>query len=286
VRRVDEKTIEGFWSDHPCGDAQVGGLNERYLGNYEQFFREYDRFRYNVEGHIPACLDRLSVRGRDLLEIGIGEGAEAEQLIRRGAIYSAMDITGEAVNRTTARLRIRQLPYARVERASVLSIPWPDKSFDVVFSHGVLHHVPEIRRTQQEIHRVLRPRGELVIMVYSRKSLNYLIAISVIRRFALLALYPLRSSIRSGRLAQHLLNAESHGLWSYLSMKQFIHKNTDGPENPYSKVYDLRSVRRDFPDFEVVDSWKAFMHAPPLPVHGFPGASVLGWHLWVRLRPR
>jgi len=283
---VDEKAIETFWDSHPCGDAQVGGLNERYLGDYAQFFTDYDRFRYRWEAHIPACLDRLTVSGKDLLEIGIGEGAEAEQLIRRGAIYSAVDITREAVNRTTTRLMIRKLPYVRIDQASVLAIPWPDKSLDVVFSHGVLHHVPDIRRAQQEIHRVLRPDGELVVMVYSKMSLNYLVAIAGLRRLAVLASYPLRSRIHNGPLADHLRNAESHGLRSYLSMREFIHKNTDGPQNPYSKVYDLRSLRQDFPAFELVDSWKTFMHAPPLPVHGLPGGSVLGWHLWVRLRPR
>jgi hypothetical protein len=27
------------------------------------------------------------------------------------------------------------------------------------------------------------------------------------------------------------------------------------------------------------------MHAPPLPVHGLPGGSVMGWHLWAHLSP-
>ena len=36
----------------------------------------------------------------------------------------------------------------------------------MVFSHGVLLVVPDVARAQQEIHRVLRPGGELVIMMY------------------------------------------------------------------------------------------------------------------------
>jgi SAM-dependent methyltransferase len=284
--RMDEGTIATFWDTHPCGDAQVGGLDERYRGDYDSFFTDYDRFRYRYEGHIPACLDRLDVAGKQLLEIGIGEGTEAEQLIRRGSRYSAIDLTAAAVDRTKARLKLRNLPYDRVEQASVLSIPAPDDSFDVVFTHGVLHHVPEIRRAQQEIHRVLRPGSELVAMVYARWSLNYLAAIGGVRRAAVLAAYPLRSRIRGGLVGAHLRNAEQQGLGQYLRMSRFVHANTDGPDNPYSKVYDQRRLREDFPDFEQLESWRVFMHAPPLPVHGLPGGALVGWHLWVRLRPR
>jgi ubiquinone/menaquinone biosynthesis C-methylase UbiE len=59
----------------------------------------------------------------------------------------------------------------------VLDLPFADDSFDMVFSHGGLHHVPEIKQAQSEIHRVLRPGGELVIMMYARWSLNYLMSI-------------------------------------------------------------------------------------------------------------
>ncbi len=283
---MDEPAIATFWNSHPCGDAQVGGLNETYRGDYEGFFKDYDEFRYRYEPHILACLDRLAVSGKRLLEVGIGEGAEAEQLVLRGARYSALDLTPAAVDRTTTRLTLRGLPFDRIERASVLSVPWPDNSFDMVFSHGVLHHVPEIRQAQSEIRRVLRPDGELVVMLYYRWSLNYLVAIGLLRRLAVVAAYPGRRRIRGGLLREHVLNAEKYGLLRYLRMGNFVHANTDGPANPYSKVYDLRRVREDFADFEVVDSWRTFMHAPPLPVHGLPGGNVAGWHLWVRLRPR
>ena len=67
----------------------------------------------------------------------------------------------------------------------------------MVFSHGVLHHVPDIHQAQREIHRVLRPGGELVVMLYARWSLNYLVSIGLIRRAALLAAFLLdRARIR------------------------------------------------------------------------------------------
>jgi len=70
-------------------------------------------------------------------------------------------------------------------------------------------------------------------------------------------------------------------------MSTFIHANTDGPLNPYSKVYDLFTVKRDFPDFEIEKSYQDHMHAPPLATGWLRSLSgVLGWHLWVHLIPR
>jgi hypothetical protein len=76
---LNEVQIEQFWEAHPCGDSQVGGLDERYRGDYERFFADYDSFHYSYEAHILDCLDRLDLRGKRVLEIGPGEGAEAEQ---------------------------------------------------------------------------------------------------------------------------------------------------------------------------------------------------------------
>jgi SAM-dependent methyltransferase len=288
---VDELTVQRFWQEHACGDAQVGGLHDRFSGDYKQFFRDYDAFRYRYERHIPACIESLQVAGKLVLEIGLGQGSESERLIREGASWTGIDITSESVSRVETRLTLQGLPYQDLRQGSVLDLPFADDSFDVVFSHGVLHHVPDIARAQQEIHRVLRPGGELVIMLYARWSLNYLVSIGVLRRAALLAAAPLArvgflpSGSASGVLAGHLANAKKLGLFRYLRLSEFVHHNTDGPANPYALVYDRRRVERDFPSFRVVRAYKRFMHAPPLPVHGLPGQSLMGWHLWVHLVP-
>jgi SAM-dependent methyltransferase len=289
---MDEQAIKEFWQGHPCGDAQVGGLRDRFQGDYDRFFTDYDRFRYQNEPHLPACIGALNVAGKQVLEIGLGEGAESERLIRQGARWSGVDLTAEAIERVRTRLTLRELPYEELRQGSVLDLPFADDSFDVVFSHGVLHHVPEIKQAQSEIHRVLRPGGELVIMVYARWSLNYLVSIGVVRRAALLAAYPLaRAGILSddparGTLAAHLANARDRGLARYLRLEEFVHRNTDGPANPYALVYDRRRIERDFPSFRVTRTYKRFMHAPPLPVHGLPGQTLVGWHLWAHLEPR
>jgi SAM-dependent methyltransferase len=282
---MDEMTgqaIEAFWDAHPCGESQV----ERLGADHEEFFRRYDAFRYSREGHILRRLDAIGFQGKRVLEIGLGQGADSEQMIRRGAVWSGLDVSAESIRRVSTRLRGRRLAFESLEQGSALAMPFADNSFDLVFAHGVLHHIPDVIAAQKEIARVLKPQGRLIAMLYARRSLNYLIAISLVRRLSLAAIYC--SGLRpGGMVGEHLANARSMGLRAYLSMGNFIHTNTDGPANPYSKVYDLTTVKRDFPDFTLEQSYQEYMHAPPLPVFPLkPLARILGWHLWVHLIPR
>lgn len=280
-----EEEIKDFWQQNPCGAELVGDFSDETREAYEDFFKRYDQYRYTKEAHILKNLDRIDFKGKKVLEIGLGQGADAEQIIRRGAVYSGVDLTSEAAKRTETRFHLKNLEYETVKQGSVLNLPFDDDYFDIVFSHGVLHHVPEIKQAQKEIHRVLKSSGALVVMFYAKWSLNYLAAISVVRRLGLLGIYTSGANV-SGIYRQHLENAKKRGLWNYLKMENFIHTNTDGPLNPYSKVYDITEVEKDFPDFKIVESRKNFMHAPPLKVNWLPFEKWLGWHLWVTMSPR
>jgi SAM-dependent methyltransferase len=282
MEEMTEQAIREFWDAHPCGESQVESL----CADHEAFFHRYDAFRYQREAHILKRLDAIDFKGKHVLEIGLGQGADSEQIIRRGAIWSGLDLSPESVSRVSTRLRIHGLPYQRLECGSALALPFPDDSFDLVFSHGALHHIPDVITAQKEIARVLKPGGHLIAMLYARRSLNYLLAISIMRRAGIAALY-LGGVRGSGLVGGHLANANRVGLREYLRLSNFIHANTDGPLNPYSKVYDLSTISKDFPAFQVEKSYQDYMHAPPLPVSWLkPLAGVLGWHLWVHLVPR
>ena len=280
-----ESDIKNFWQTHPCGAELVGDMTIDERASYAEFFARYDAYRYDKESHILANLDRIDFRGKRVLEIGLGQGADAEQIARRGGRFSGIDLTDEAVERTRVRFALKSLEFDTITRASALDLPFADNSFDIVFSHGVLHHIPDIHAAQGEIARVLDAGGMLVAMLYAKRSLNYLLSISVLRRLGLLALYGFNVS-PGGIYAKHLDNARRIGIGPYLAMRNFINVSTDGPLNPYSKVYGLSDVRRDFPDFQILETSRHFMHAPPLPVKWLPLAGVLGWHLWVTMKPK
>ena len=280
-----ETEIKDFWQTHPCGAELVGDLSEETIAEYEDFFARYDKFRYEKEPHILKNLDRIDFAGQRVFEIGLGQGADAEQIVRRDGIYSGADLTEESVKRVMMRFELRDLPFERIERASALALPFDDNSFDIVFSHGVLHHIPEIGTAQAEIARVLKPDGRLIAMLYAKWSLNYLVSIFIARRLGLLVMYGLGIKA-DGIYGDHLANAKKAKIRNYLAMRNFINISTDGPLNPYSKVYGRREITRDFTDFELIETHKEFMHSPPLPVGWLPLAGLLGWHLWATLRPR
>src|SRR5581483_12177691 len=77
--------------------------------------------------------------------------------------------TEAAVDLVRRRLALEALE-ADVRVADAEALGFPDESFDLVYSWGVLHHTPDTEQALAEIRRVLRPGGEARIMLYSRRS--------------------------------------------------------------------------------------------------------------------
>ncbi|WP_183505647.1 MULTISPECIES: class I SAM-dependent methyltransferase [unclassified Mycolicibacterium] len=102
------------------------------------------------------------VMGHDVLEIGSGSGAVAEQLAREhpNASVTATDLDPVMVAAATDRLR--GVPNAAVHLADATALPFPDASFDSVVSCLMLHHVIDWETTVREATRVLRPGGVFV----------------------------------------------------------------------------------------------------------------------------
>jgi len=103
-----------------------------------------------------------AVLGHDVLEIGSGSGAIAEQLAREhpDVNLTATDLDPVMVSAATGRLR--NLPNTSVQTADATALPFPDASFDSVVSCLMLHHVIDWETTVREATRVLRPGGVFV----------------------------------------------------------------------------------------------------------------------------
>jgi 2-polyprenyl-3-methyl-5-hydroxy-6-metoxy-1,4-benzoquinol methylase len=120
------------------------------------------------------------VSGKQVLEIGCGMGTHAEMLLRNGARLTAIDQTALAVESTRRRLELKQLD-ARVLQQDAETLTLPDRSFDVVWTWGVIHHSSSTEQCVSEIGRVLRPGGRLMMMVYYRPSLVFYLHCGLIR---------------------------------------------------------------------------------------------------------
>ena len=101
--------------------------------------------------------------GERVLEIGCGTGCDLLQFAKHGAVATGVDITPNHL--ALARQRIGD--QAVVVEAGGEELPFPDASFEYVYSHGVLMHTEYPRRIVEEIFRVLRPGGRFNVHVYS-----------------------------------------------------------------------------------------------------------------------
>jgi ubiquinone/menaquinone biosynthesis C-methylase UbiE len=285
-----KERVRAFWQANPCGvkfaDAAPGTRH---------FYELVEAHRYTKEWHIPAAADFAGARGLKVLEIGCGLGTDGAQFAEAGADYTGVDLTEAAVELARRRFELFDLP-GTFQTADAENLSFTDESFDLVYSHGVLHHTPETGKAIHEIHRVLRPRGRAVVMLYHRGSYNYRVNISLLRRAGAQLLKwetgiklvnkitgePLESLREHARL----LKTEKE---SYLKPDEFLSQNTDGAGNPLARVYSRKEARELFKDFSEVTLKTHFLNKRWLPVIGnvLPRslesrlASRWGWHLWI-----
>jgi SAM-dependent methyltransferase len=179
-----KQEVREFWDRASCGEvyAEGGSLRERY--------EAHARARYALEPYIPAFARFEEGRGRDVLEIGVGMGADHVEWAKAGPrSLTGVDLTPRAVEHTRARLALYGLS-SRLEVADAERLPFADASFDLVYSWGVLHHSPDTPRAVAEVLRVLRPGGLARVMLYHRHSL---VGDMLWLRYALLAGRPRRT---------------------------------------------------------------------------------------------
>ena len=285
-----KQRVRDFWEAHPCGSK----FTAAELGSKE-FFELIESHRYQSERHIPIAADFDSAKGKRVLEIGCGIGTDGVQFARAGANYTGVDLTTAAVELAEKNFELRGLA-GSFETADAERLPFPDDSFDVVYSHGVLHHTPDTIKAISEVHRVLRPGGKAIVMLYHRNSYNHAVNIRLLRR---VGAYLLRWN--SGVRAVHSLTGEpisslqEHAAMlrtdqqHYFDAQEFLNNNTDGIGNPLARVYSRKEALELFKDFSRTHVQTYFLNKRFIPVAGkmLPRAledrlaSRWGWHLWI-----
>src|SRR5947209_6965711 len=96
------------------------------------------------------------------LEIGAGTGYFSLNLLQAGVVREATctDISPGMVTTLSANAARLGLN-VRAARADAESLPFADQSFDLLFGHAVLHHLPDLEKAFAEFDRVLRPGGRI-----------------------------------------------------------------------------------------------------------------------------
>jgi ubiquinone/menaquinone biosynthesis C-methylase UbiE len=284
-----KERVREFWQEHPCGTK----FSDAAMGSHE-FFERVEAHRYEKEWHIPAAANFAATRGLKVLEIGCGMGTDGAQFARAGAEYTGIDLTDAAIELARQRFALSGLKGDfRVSDAERLD--FPNESFDLIYSHGVLHHTPDIEAAVREIHRVLKPGGRALVMLYHRGSYNYRVGIRVLRR----AGAGLLKSEGGIKIVHRLTGEPIDSLREHaaslrnangdFSSAELLNQSTDGAGNPLARVYSRREARDLFKDFREVELRAYFLNKRFIPLVGnlLPRsiesalASRWGWHLWI-----
>jgi SAM-dependent methyltransferase len=170
-REIDLKNA-AFWSEL-CGSnlARSLGITDSTPESLQKFDDAYMAMYPYLSGYVTD--DDLA--RKSVLEIGLGYGTLGQLIASRGCQYHGIDIAAGPVEMMRYRLALLGIDAGdRVRTASALEIPYPDASFDYVYSIGCLHHTGNLPRAVSEVHRVLATGGKAVVMLYNRHSFRRL----------------------------------------------------------------------------------------------------------------
>jgi ubiquinone biosynthesis O-methyltransferase len=112
------------------------------------------------------------VKDKRILDVGCGDGVLAYFLSRTGASVSGIDGSVEAVSYAKEKNQNREIDF---QVASAYDLPFADNHFDLVVSSEVIEHIDDVAAYLQEIKRVLKPGGSIIISTpvrYTEKPLD------------------------------------------------------------------------------------------------------------------
>ncbi len=167
-----------WWETHPMRYDWNDAIPSEEFS--KDFFAEIDRRFFTAAAlyapwkQIPfdSLIDFDALNDKDVLEIGVGNGSHAQLLASHAKSFTGIDLTEYAVKSTSQRMRAFGLT-GTVWQMDAEQMQFADCSFDFIWSWGVIHHSSNTRKVLEEMHRVLRPGGDAVVMVYHRTIWEY-----------------------------------------------------------------------------------------------------------------
>jgi ubiquinone/menaquinone biosynthesis C-methylase UbiE len=178
--QFDKQRVHDFWNDASCGEALYLADTDRHA------YEAQAQTRYELEPCIPEFARFDDAKGKRVLEIGVGLGADHQRYAEGGAQLTGIDLTERAVEHTRRRLAASGLG-SKLSVGDAEHLEEPDDAFDVVYSWGVIHHSPDTGRAVSEIWRVLKKGGQARVMIYHKWSL---VGLMLWIRYALVRLRP------------------------------------------------------------------------------------------------
>lgn len=119
---------------------------------------------------MPRIFDFAGLAGKRVLEIGVGNGIDAVEMVRAGAIYAGIDVTERHLELTRRNFCTQGMAEPRLWHGDLLDVNIGEK-FDCVYSFGVLHHIEHESEYLGRLRDLIEAGGSLRIGLYSKYSL-------------------------------------------------------------------------------------------------------------------
>lgn len=157
--------IQRYWNER-IHDLE---MTKHPVGTRE-FFDDLDDYRFDKLHYLPRLVDFSKYRGRTLLEVGCGIGTDLVRFAGGGALVTGVDLSSTAIELAKQNFALHGVTAQDLRVANGEALPFADATFDVVYGHGVVQYTADARQLIRECHRVLKPGGEAIFMVYNRVS--------------------------------------------------------------------------------------------------------------------
>ncbi len=165
--------IAKYWNEH-IHDLAIATHPVGSLG----FFDELDAYRFDKLRYLPNLVDFSGFAEKRLLEVGCGAAIDLVRFAKGGAVVTGIDLAATSIELAEKNLALRNLE-GDFQVMNGENMDFPDASFDVVYAHGVLQYTSNPAKMMQEIHRVLKPGGQVISMVYNTRSWLKLMSIAM-----------------------------------------------------------------------------------------------------------
>jgi ubiquinone/menaquinone biosynthesis C-methylase UbiE len=164
------RRVSDFWTRNVNAERIMGRSVTVHDRGSEGYFKDLETQRYRSHRHLKPWIESMRP-GAEVLEVGCGIGLDSVVMAEHGLRVTAMDLTVVGAATADGRARNRSLNASYV-CGNAEQLPFPDRSFDYVYSFGVMHHASDTAKCVDEAYRVLRDGGQALLMLYHRRSLN------------------------------------------------------------------------------------------------------------------
>ena len=170
--------IQDYWN-HRIHDLE---MTDEPVGT-KAFFDDLHDYRFDKLHYLPQLVDFSSFPGQRLLEVGCGIGTDLVRFAQGGARVTGVDLAETAIDLARKNFALNGVTPEELRVANGEALPYADAAFDVVYGHGVIQYTSNAPQLIRECHRVLKPGGLAIFMVYNRVS--WLNAMSTLMKVAL-----------------------------------------------------------------------------------------------------